>query len=81
MVLLIMQQIYFFTRCTHFFNESVYYTVDYNKQEDATPFGFIYFGSIQWCRYEYIKHTLILLEVDVSLKGQCHEIFCFWFFS
>ncbi len=32
---------------------------------DATLFDFIYLDFIQWCSYDYIRHTLFLLGVCV----------------
>ncbi len=50
-----------------------------------------YEGDIQykpaWRLYIYIHFTELLKPIShsynttVLLKGQCHEIFCFWFFS
>ncbi len=37
--------------------------------------------SISWCWFGREVHSIVWYNVGFGpLKGQCHEIFCFWFF-
>jgi hypothetical protein len=40
----------------------------------AIPLYFSFIVSVYYMPNIYHR-------IDVELKGQCHEIFCFWFFS
>ncbi len=46
---------------------------------DSSPFKFF---EIQYCVFkDIVKSVNLFQRVLNSLKGQCHETFCFWFFS
>ncbi len=66
-----------------------YYFADWNKTFPSLTLQFFsnYFGRFFWtfsticiANMLFQKFTMTVL-LKHSLKGQCHEIFCFWFFS